>query len=471
MKKKIKSDEMKDTIRKIEAIIEIVVLSVEYYFLWKYFYHSEHFPHYTESGKYILMFVYAVLVLIVFYLCDCFKFGHLKFTDIALGQLFSILIVNTITYFNLCLIVARLIPVYPMIILSGMELVICAGLCYFFTFIYHNVYPPQSMVMIYGTEKAVDLKFKMDQRDDKYSINTIIRYDENINKILEAIDRHDAVIINDVPAQVRNDILKYCFGKGKRTYAVPKISDIITRGAHDITLFDTPLLLVRNRGLSPAQRLVKRVFDIILSLIALVAASPVMLVTAIAIKAEDGGPVFYRQERVTIDGKRFNIMKFRSMIVDAEKQGLSVPATGNDPRITRVGRIIRATRIDELPQIINILMGQMSIVGPRPERTEHVLKYMQEVPEFGYRLKVKGGLTGYAQIFGKYNTSAYDKLRLDLVYIENYSLLLDLKLIFMTVRILFKKESTEGFDAREELEKKRKEALTERPEDNNENKD
>ena len=180
----------------------------------------------------------------------------------------------------------------------------------------------------------------------------------------------------------------------------------------------------------------------------MIVAAPIMLVVAIAIKLEDGGPVFFTQKRATIDGKTFDILKFRSMIVDAEKYG-AIPATDRDPRITKVGNVIRATRIDELPQILNILKGEMSIVGPRPERVEHVEKYSKEVPEFSYRLKVKGGLTGYAQIYGKYNTSAYDKLRLDLMYIENYSLLLDIKLILMTLQIMLRKESTEGFKQEE----------------------
>ena len=147
------------------------------------------------------------------------------------------------------------------------------------------------------------------------------------------------------------------------------------------------------------------------------------------------------------------------MIVDAEKEGHSIPATDHDPRITKVGAFTRATRIDELPQLLNILKGDMSIVGPRPERVEHMEKYSEEIPEFGFRLKVKGGLTGYAQIYGKYNTSPYDKLRLDLQYIENYSFMLDIKLILMTIRIMLKKESTEGFDKLEELELLKQEML------------
>lgn len=172
-----------------------------------------------------------------------------------------------------------------------------------------------------------------------------------------------------------------------------------------------------------------------------------MLLIALAIKLYDGGPVFFKQKRCTKDGKVFEIHKFRSMIVDAEKEGISIPASEKDKRITPVGRFIRATRLDELPQAFDILVGNMSLVGPRPERIEHVEKYTKEIPEFAYRLKVKGGLTGYAQIYGKYNTTAYDKLKLDLMYVQNYSILLDIKLILMTIKIIFMKESTEGFDA------------------------
>jgi lipopolysaccharide/colanic/teichoic acid biosynthesis glycosyltransferase len=165
-----------------------------------------------------------------------------------------------------------------------------------------------------------------------------------------------------------------------------------------------------------------------------------MAIIAIAIKIDDGGPVFFRQDRVTMNGKVFSILKFRSMIVDAEKNGAVIPAIDNDPRITKVGKIIRKIRVDELPQIFNIIKGEMSIVGPRPERVEHVEKYKKEIPEFKYREKVKAGLTGVAQVYGKYNTSAYDKLKLDLMYIQNYRILLDIEIIFQTIKILFEKE-------------------------------
>ena len=261
------------------------------------------------------------------------------------------------------------------------------------------------------------------------------------------IKKYEGVVIGDIPANIRNQILKFCYGEGIRTYTMPKISDILIRSAESLHIFDTPLLLSRNIGLTAEQKVIKRMLDIVGSVCALFITSPVMILTMCAIKLYDRGPVFFTQDRCTQNGRIFKIYKFRSMIVDAEKRrGEVIPAKEDDERITPVGKFIRKTRIDELPQFIDILKGDMSVVGPRPERVEHVEQYTAEVPEFSYRLKVKGGLTGYAQIYGKYNTTAYDKLKLDLMYIQNYSILLDLKLIIMTGKILFVKESTEGFE-------------------------
>ena len=258
------------------------------------------------------------------------------------------------------------------------------------------------------------------------------------------MDKFPAIVICDVKGSLRNQILKYCYGKSIRVYITPKLSDIIIGGSEEIHLFDTPLFLCRNSGLSLDQQVAKRALDLICGVLAFIVASPFMLITAAAIKLYDGGPVLFKQKRLTIGGKEFNVYKFRSMVVNAEKDGVARLATQHDDRITPVGRIIRKIRFDELPQILNILKGDMSIVGPRPERPEIAEEYKKDMPEFDYRLKVKAGLTGYAQILGKYNTLPYDKLKLDLIYIENYSLLLDLKLILMTIKILFIPESTEG---------------------------
>ena len=228
---------------------------------------------------------------------------------------------------------------------------------------------------------------------------------------------------------------------------IPRIGDVIMSGAKRIHLFYLPMLMVERRTLSPEFEFTKRLADILISGLALIILSPLMLITAAAIKLTDKGPVFYRQVRLTKDGKKFNILKFRSMRVDAEKDGVARLSTGaNDDRITPVGKIIRACRLDELPQLINVLKGEMSIVGPRPERPEIADQYEKEMPEFRLRLQVKAGITGYAQVYGKYNTTPYDKLQMDLMYIAHPSISQDLAIMFATVKILFMPESTEGIE-------------------------
>lgn len=441
---RIKDEDAKNLIKRGEAILQVVLFTALYFFVWKLNYSDMTFP-YLGRGKYVLMGIYAIFVIILFHYSDSFMYGNLKLSDITVSQCISIFLVNFITYFQLCLISNVMIVPTPMLMLTLLDVLICLGCCT----IYHKFYllhqSPRDILMVYGTENALELETKMSLREDKYLISEIISENVGFEALCQKMNSHNAVLLNDVSAQMRNDVLKYCYMNEIRVYASPKLSDIIMGGAEEICLFDTPLVLIKGAGLSLEQRIVKRTMDIVLCSIAMLAALPIMLVVAAAIKIEDGGPVFFKQERVTLGGKKFFILKFRSMIVDAEKLGEVIPAKDFDPRITKVGKVIRATRIDELPQLLNILKGEMSIVGPRPERVEHVEKYTELIPEFVYRTKVKGGLTGYAQIYGKYNTSAYDKLRLDLMYIEKYSLVLDIKLILMTLQIMLRKESTEGF--------------------------
>jgi exopolysaccharide biosynthesis polyprenyl glycosylphosphotransferase len=298
------------------------------------------------------------------------------------------------------------------------------------------LYPPRKLIILYGSHQAAALVLKMSQRVDKYMICESVSINESEEVIREQLLKYEGVIICDIPAELRNDYLKFCFENSLRAYIAPKISDIIVRGADDIRLFDTPLLLCRNYGLDFEQRFIKRIFDVVFSLIALVPAMPFMLISAIAVKLYDRGPVLYKQKRLTIDHKEFYVYKFRSMIVDAEKDGKPRLASEEDDRITPVGKILRKFRIDEFPQLLNILKGDMSVVGPRPERPELTEEYKKEMPEFEYRLKVKAGLTGYAQVTGVYDTSPYDKLKMDLMYIENYSVRMDLQIILMTLKTM-----------------------------------
>ena len=451
-------EDTKGTVRALETLAEVALLTLVYYLTWKNMYD---FFMFAYKGKYVLAGVYAVLLFLFFENSDSTKFGQLHWTDLAVAQVISLALVNLITYFQLCLIANKMISVVPMLVLSASEAVLALLLVLCFDKLYFKLYPPHDMLLVFGSASALNLKFKMDTRKEKYRVSGVISVEAGLDRILEEAAKYDAVILNEVPSALRDDILKFCYRCRIRVYLAPELTDIMIRGAKNNTLFDTPLLTVKGTGLSPVQRVMKRAMDIVLCGLALVPLAPVMLVVAAAIKLEDGGPVFFRQDRLTRGGREFKILKFRSMIVDAEKYTGAIRASGDDPRITRVGRVIRATRLDELPQLLNILKGDMSIVGPRPERKCLADEITEELPEFPYRLKVRGGLTGYAQIFGKYNTSAYDKLRLDLIYIENYSLLLDIKLIILTLRIIFSKESTEGIDKAKEIEEKSRKLLEE----------
>ena len=451
-------EDTKGFLRVAETLLEILILTVLYYIIWRYGYRLAAFAY---KGKYVLMGVYAVLLYAFFQNSDCTMFGQLNRGDLIIGQIISLLIVNVVTYAQQCLIATHMLSPWPMVLLTVVEVVIVVMLVALYTRLYHKLYAPHNMLLLYGDKRGVELKIKMDARKDKYNIRKLMSAQAGLEAILREIPNHDAVILNDVPAPLRNDIMKFCYRHRVRTYVVPELTDVMLRCAKNNTLFDTPLLLVKGTGLTPAQRVAKRAMDIVLSFLAIVVFAIPMAAVAVAIKLEDGGPVFFKQKRMTRGGREFDILKFRSMIVDAEKYAGAVLATENDPRITKVGRFIRATRLDEIPQILNILKGDMSVVGPRPERKVLADEIRKEVPEFDYRLKVRGGLTGYAQIYGKYNTSSYDKLRLDLMYIENYSLLLDIKLIILTLRIIFSKDSTEGIDVAAENQKKAEELLQE----------
>ena len=440
-----KIEQYKTTVRFTAITVLALFLTAIYYVVWSVAYNPDFEHPYIGKGKLFLAAVYFAVLLVTSIILGASRIDELRKSEILFYEVFAILFADAIAYTQVCLIVAKianLIPMLYMFICQILVLVLWTGLSFH---IVHRLNPPEKLLIIYGSHLATEIVYKMSQLEDRYVITESANVDEGFDELAQRIDKFESVIICDVPARMRNDLLKYCYQQNKSIYAVPKISDIVIRSASDISYFDSPIIKCNSVGLTVEQRAIKRLVDVVCSLLALVFLSPLFIIISLAIKLYDGGPVFYKQKRCTRDLETFDILKFRSMIVDAEKDGPQ-PAVDNDSRITPVGKIIRALRVDELPQIINILKGDMSIVGPRPERIEHVEKYSEEIPEFVCRYKVKGGLTGYAQVYGKYNTSAYNKLKMDLIYIQNYSLALDFKLILMTVRILFKKESTEGFD-------------------------
>lgn len=431
-----KRDKFKRLISFLLAVILLAILTAGFAYVWYAYYSEAIVLPYYRRGNWALIGMYCVLVWIFFKAYGGFKVGYLKKTDMLYSQLISIACVDFISYFLVSLIGRDFMPVLPIIILTFADFGFIAVWTLVTGRIFFLIYPPRKLIILYGSHQASSLVLKMSRRVDKYMICESISINEDEERIRELILKYEGVIICDIPAEMRNDYVKFCYENSVRSYIVPKISDIIIRGADDIRLFDTPLLLSRNYGMTFEQKLLKRIFDIVLSAFAIIFLSPFMLISAIAIKAYDGGKVFYKQKRLTVDGKIFEIYKFRSMIADAEKEGGAQLASEDDPRITPVGRFLRKTRLDELPQLLNIIKGDMSIVGPRPERPELSELYKKEMPEFEFRLKVKAGLTGYAQVTGVYDTSPYDKLKMDLMYIENYSFRMDCQIILMTIKTM-----------------------------------
>lgn len=432
----------------------VAISTITFTFFWYDFVEENNQTgHLLGLGNLIMSaLIYAAVYFLIGRWLHAFKIGVERKANILASHVLTLLTVDFLEIFISCAITGqfRFFPHFTAIyfrmwlLVSFVNCILTIPMVNF----YRKRFPPLRLIEIVGNRQD-QLYQKINQVPYKYHVEKLLSCEEDEDRIREEISRYDAVLLNDLPAGKKNRILKICFAEDKRVYFMPKIGDILIKNSEELNLFDTPLFLDRNHGFRLYQRFVKRLFDIILSGLALIILSPVFLITAIAIRREDHGPVFYTQERVTLNGRHFQIYKFRSMIVDAEKDGRPRPAGRNDDRITKVGKVIRACRIDELPQLINIMKGDMSVVGPRPERWEHCDLYRQQIPEWDLRNKVRSGLTGYAQVYGKYDTTALDKLKMDLIYITNYSVLLDLQIIFQTVKILFQKESTEGFSEKQ----------------------
>lgn len=445
----------KDSIKRLcilcMSFLGIVLLAGIYLYTWISAYHMKlmYNIHLYFWGHILMAFIYFLLLFFFNGTYGGMKIGYLKPMDVAFSQIFSLVCVNVITYLQFSIIEVKLVHAEPLVMMTGTQIVfviLWVNLC---QLLYRKAFPPRRLLLIHGERSIEDITNKFSSRPDKFIVEECISIDrgiEAIEKKMEA-DGYKSIVLWDIPTEYRNLLLKYCYSHSIRIYMMPKIPDVLIKGTDQLHLFDTPILLTREYSLKIEQRIAKRLLDLVCALILTVLSSPVQLVTAIAIYMYDKGPVLYKQIRCTENGREFEIYKFRSMKVDAEKDGVARLASKGDDRITPIGKFIRAVRIDELPQLYNILKGDMSFIGPRPERPSIIADYMKEMPEFALRMKVKAGLAGYAQVYGKYNTTPYDKLKLDLTYIENYSFWLDIKLMMLTLKILFKPESTEGVES------------------------
>ncbi|MCI5804843.1 MAG: exopolysaccharide biosynthesis polyprenyl glycosylphosphotransferase [Clostridium sp.] len=442
-----KREKFKRLINFLEGFVILAAHTVLFAFVWYGSYVKQLDIPFFRRGDWAVIGVYALILFLLTHLYGGFKIGYLRLMDVLYSQILSLICANVVAYIQVVLISREYLSTVPILKMTIVQIAIILLWVFICKLIYAALYPPRQMLLVCYDRDPDDMINKMSSRQDKYEICDIADLnEESLDSVCDMVTEYEAVLIYDIPAYERNIILKRCFTEGVRTYVTPKISDILLRGADNIHLFDTPLYLSRNQGLSADQLMFKRLLDLVVCVPVSVVLMPLFLLISLLIKLYDGGPVLYKQPRLTINGKVFNIYKFRSMRMDSEKAGAQL-AKKNDDRITPVGRVLRALHFDEFPQLINIIKGDMSLVGPRPERPEIAKQYKEIIPEFDFRLKVKAGLTGYAQVYGKYNTTPYDKLKLDLTYIENYTFWLDIKLMFLTFKILFQKENTEGIDA------------------------
>ncbi|MBO4905027.1 MAG: sugar transferase [Lachnospiraceae bacterium] len=395
-------------------------------------------------GHVFIAVVYFLILLFASATYGGLKIGSFRMIELALSQGFATLVTNVLFYAIICLLAYRLPTVIPLLVGMMIQCLMIAAWIFATTMGYRALFPPIDVLLIYGGSNQDIIIEKFKTRRHQFTVTKSVSAESETDAICDEIKKHEAVMLWDIPNESRNTIFKMCYENDVEIYVSPKIMDIVLKGSQNLHLFDTPLLFTKSDPIEAEQRMIKRLFDIVMSLIGIIIASPVMLITAVAVKACDGGSVFYKQTRCTKDNKEFRIIKFRSMIEEAEKDGKARLATKNDDRITPVGAVIRKLRIDELPQLFNVLAGDMSFVGPRPERPEKIREYIEIMPEFSYRTKVTAGITGYAQVYGKYNTRPYDKLKLDLFYIENFSIWLDLRLIILTLKTMFLIDSSEG---------------------------
>lgn len=435
-----------DVTVRVAKAVNPVLLTLPFAVAWFHYYASRLASPYYYWGNWVVVALFFFLYILFCRVYDGFLISINRISEIVYSQALASVISDFLLYVVICLLSKRLVNPLPLLGALAAQVLLAGVWAYCAHQWYFSKFPAKRTAVVYDVREGLERLVEEYGLEKKFNIRAVLSVQEALaNK--EILNTMETVFLSGIHSHDRNILLKYCVDKDINVYVIPRIGDVLMSGARSMHMFHLPMLRVGRYHPSPVYLVLKRGFDILASGIATVILSPVFAVTAIAIKRYDGGPVFYKQKRLTKDGEIFEVLKFRSMRVDAEKDGVARLSTGDkDDRITPVGRVIRKVRIDELPQLLNILKGDMTICGPRPERPEIAEQYEQDLPEFHLRLQAKAGLTGYAQVYGKYNTTPYDKLMMDLMYIAHPSFLQDLQIMFATVKILFMKESTEGFN-------------------------
>ncbi len=439
----------KDKIKIIKFVYKLVIW-LFVFLLAMIMWDTSYSPWWSEGFEgHMKLIIIAILYLLVYHVLakmyHAYRIGEYRLTDLVYFHLLCFGLSDIFLYVEAAVYYHRMMFILPVFVIFMCQLSGVIVVTFVFNrWIMRYMLPIQTTI-IYGKNDYERLVKKIEALKKIHIVAGCFAEKEIKSELEQYLNKCQKVYLYEVSNSCKKYFINYCENKNVELYITRDIEEILTSEYEISHSLDIPFMRRRRELVRWYYPFVKRLSDILLSLTGLVLLSPILGIVALCIKLYDGGPVFYKQTRLTEGHKIFEIYKFRSMVVDAEKGGARL-ASRNDNRITPVGKFIRMTRIDELPQLINIIKGDMSVVGPRPERPEIEAKYLKELPEFELRLKVKAGLTGYAQVFGKYNTTPYDKLRLDLLYINEQSVLLDLKLIVWTIKILFIPESTEGIE-------------------------
>ncbi|WP_051637177.1 sugar transferase [Lachnospira multipara] len=431
------------------AILTVINVGL-FAYVWIEYYNKFAFQKFRNYGMVAFVIMFYICYRYLAKLYRAYDFASNTIWETTLSQFISLSLSDLLAYVLACIIANYYVSFVPGLIIYILQLTSSLAIVFITKKMLIALIVPLETLVIYGAniseDEVVDFTSKLLRKySHMFNISKIVN--ENDSIIKNRMKDVKRVIFVGITRNKRNEFIKFCVETNQSFYFVPDIEDLLLRNCEIKHFIDTPIMHYDSFDDRKAFYVVKRAFDILASFMLLVILSPVMLVTAIAIKLDDGGPVFFKQERETINGRVFKVLKFRSMRVNAEENGF-MPAVKDDDRITRVGKKIRKNRIDELPQLFNVLIGQMSLVGPRPERIAHVSVYEKKLPEFKYRKRVKSGITGYAQVYGKYNTNPEDKLKLDLIYIKDMSFILDIKLLLLTVKTVFIPEASEGFEKR-----------------------
>lgn len=411
-----------------------------------------HFMLVPSRTSLITLGVFTIVYTMMNIIYGGFDIGKRKSKPIIYSLILAVFFTDIAAHFFMCIMNVTIVHNgkfvydYPLLLLLVyvIQVFLIIAMTYGGNYLYFSVKKPEDCIVIARRgEHTDDIVSKVGRYKKQYNITKIVNLDDS--DIFKEIDAAHSVFFYNLSVSERNALVDYCYHCRKNIYYSVELSDIVALSGSRVYFDDKSMIYAPVKGLTFEQRIIKRLMDLAIAGLGLLVTSPIFLFTAIFIKLEDGGPVFYKQERATYAGRVFNVIKFRSM--KQEDGSIHRSVTKNDDRITRVGKLIRKFRIDELPQLINVIKSDMSIVGPRPEMLENVEKYTKELPQFAYRQRAKAGLTGMAQIYGKYNTSPKDKLILDLTYINQYSVWLDVKLIFRTLLVLLTPDkSTEAFE-------------------------